>query len=107
NYLVNYSANAALSADYAAAWGSTTVSWGLVTANVSFEAKVDFSGNASLHYSTPTLSVGATASIPAAPGAPDFAQSSLSPAKTYLFLTASWTTAATQPVTVTVTDPHG
>lgn len=82
NYLVSYSANAALSADYAAAWGNATVSWGLLSANVTFEAKVDFAGNASLRYSAATaIGGGAAAGIPAAPDAPSFVQSAISPAQ--------------------------
>ncbi|MDA9431207.1 hypothetical protein XH88_05255, partial [Bradyrhizobium sp. CCBAU 51627] len=102
NYLVKYSASAALSADYAAAWFQDTVSFAGRSVNFTLGVEATFGGTVSVLYAAPT---GGAAATPAAAG--QTAQPAISAVDTYLFLTASWTNAATQPVTVTVTDPNG
>jgi hypothetical protein len=110
NYLVKYSASAALSADYAAAWFQDSFSIGGLQKTFTFGAEVNFAGNVSLLYAAP-VSAGASGGAAVAPGGGAASgaasgQTAAVPGQTYLFLTASWSNAATQPVTITVTDPN-
>jgi autotransporter passenger strand-loop-strand repeat protein/probable HAF family extracellular repeat protein len=101
NFLASFTDAGPLSGDYAEAWFSSNVNLGVGSVNFTIGAKVDLDGDVSVLFEAPSNAPQGAPALAAAesgPGSPP-----ADPPASYLFLTDTWTTAATAPVTLTVT----
>ncbi len=108
NYFISYASDASLSSDFAEAWFTTSVGFLSFSTNFTVGLRVNFDGTVSTLLTVPNPVTGAALShseLPTSSALVAGAMSDSSP--NYLFLTASWTSAATQPVSLTVTNPNG
>jgi autotransporter passenger strand-loop-strand repeat protein len=111
NYLVSYTNGAPLTSDFAEAWATTTASFIGLTSTFTIGVKADFDGDVSTLFGAPSATAAQSdAAIPALAlnaAQPQIFGAPASSADSYLFITTSWTNAASGPVSLTVTDPNG
>ena len=109
NYLISYTNGAPLTSDYAEAWATTTASFIGRKTTFTIGVKADFAGDVSTVFGATSSAQAKSSAAPLAVLAaqPQTLAAAGAASDSYLFITTSWTNAASGPVSLTVTNPNG